>query len=247
MSLFVFVCTLFVTQAPDLQQDVIINQFKIIYGDKSFNWIPDIHHGDEKQWQENYLSLINKIETEYSINSQNIGLQHIQTGKNIEDGTKLQGIWNDFSGFIEIKVDEELKTKTDVNLSVKQEAAIQEYKKWFNDVLELPEYYDKFVNAGYKNLSFLDDEIDEDELINDIGIQNKVHRRRILKEIHKLVETRKLSTIPMGMNSKSDPTKQSTIVPAHLSQSDDEDNKEEKNNKEEEQEVKVLFFVFIFK
>ena len=85
------------------------------------------------------------------------------------------------------------ETKQENKLSAK-EKAIQEYRKWFNDVLILPQYYEKFIAAGYENLSYLDEHIDEDKLINDIGINEKPHRRKILQSINQLVELRNSAT-----------------------------------------------------
>ena len=68
-------------------------------------------------------------------------------------------------------------------------------KAWFNDFVKLPQYCDRFIQAGYKILDDIDSDIDEDPLMNDIGIENKPHRKTILNEIKKLVERRKLGQV----------------------------------------------------
>eukprot|EP01084_Bolivina_argentea_P210168 357824_1 len=52
------------------------NLFKIIYETQSFYWIPPKFDGDdEKQWNDNYNILINKIKKQYNMNQDDIQLQ----------------------------------------------------------------------------------------------------------------------------------------------------------------------------
>lgn len=78
--------------------------------------------------------------------------------------------------------------------SEQQSRAIQEYQVWFKQELGLPQYYKNFLKQGYEDLSFLDADIDENELMNDLKISKKPHRKKILNEIEKLVEKRKRVT-----------------------------------------------------
>ena len=63
-----------------------------------------------------------------------------------------------------------------------------ELKRWFNETLELPQYYDLFRNSGYENIKYLyqfDIENGNQDLM-DIGIKKKIHRRMILSEIKEI-------------------------------------------------------------
>ena len=64
------------------------------------------------------------------------------------------------------------------------------YKKWFDETLKLPQYYEKFIEEGYDDMSYLFefDLEDGDQELKNIGITKKPHRRRILKEIKKLID-----------------------------------------------------------
>ena len=81
------------------------------------------------------------------------------------------------------------------------------YKKWFDEILKLPQYYEKFIEEGYDDISYLyefDINNGEQEL-QEIGIKKKPHRRRILKEIEKLINAKK-SKAPHQSHHPSNPT-----------------------------------------
>ena len=65
----------------------------------------------------------------------------------------------------------------DKNLNEKEE----KIKSWLSDKVELPEYFDMFIENGLDDLDILQD-INEDELIS-IGISKLGHRKKILKYI----------------------------------------------------------------
>eukprot|EP01084_Bolivina_argentea_P184865 318833_1 len=180
------------------------NEFRVIYGNKSFNWTPDTsNQNDEKQWEDNYNTLINTIKNKYDIKSNVVQLQQANILCDIDDGEELMESWqelmddkdkniveiNVITNEIEIIDDEDEKNVEIQNISPQKNQMIQEYKAWFDDVLGLPQYYELFIHEGYENLNYLDDDIDEQELI-DIGINKKPHRTRLLKEIKKLVNKR---------------------------------------------------------
>ena len=62
-----------------------------------------------------------------------------------------------------------------------------ELRKWFDETLKLPQYYELFKKAGYEDMDYLyhfDFDNGDQELI-EIGIKKKVHRRMILSKIMK--------------------------------------------------------------
>ena len=63
-----------------------------------------------------------------------------------------------------------------------------EYKKWFDDKLKLPQYYELFKDEGYDDMSYLYQfDIDNgDRDLKEIGVKKQGHRRRILSQIQKL-------------------------------------------------------------
>eukprot|EP01084_Bolivina_argentea_P136696 240736_1 len=197
------------------KSNVDSNTFKLIYDNNSFEWKPaNVDNDDEKLWQENYNVLLSDIKAKYEVN--NIQLQQIDNLVDIEDAEELMEAWKELvsdeeNNVLEIKISGDLvPNEGDGDYTKQEEGAItdvaeekpfntelsqqklKEYKEWFHNILGLPEYYNQFVEAGYQDLSFFDEDIDEDELINDIGIRKKPHRKKILKEIKRLLQMRKL-------------------------------------------------------
>ena len=88
----------------------------------------------------------------------------------------------------------------------------EDYKKWFVKTLKLPQYYEKFIEEGYDDMSYLlEFDIDNgDQELKDIGITKKPHRRRILLEIKKLINAKISSRQPSKPSSiQQEETKQS--------------------------------------
>eukprot|EP01084_Bolivina_argentea_P156552 272855_1 len=69
------------------------------------------------------------------------------------------------------------------------------YQMWFNNVLQLPQYYQTFIDGGYMDLDYMDENIDEQELIYDLKICNKLHRQKILKAIEELIRKKDTENI----------------------------------------------------
>ena len=57
-------------------------------------WIPNYSDGgDEKQWSDNFETLLNQIKTEYSISTDDIELQQAHNKCDIGDGEDLMEVW----------------------------------------------------------------------------------------------------------------------------------------------------------
>ena len=76
------------------------------------------------------------------------------------------------------QIDEE-ETKSTNNLNESQSCVYT----WLNDVVQLPEYFQLFIDEGYDFMDSIMD-MNEDDL-RDIGIVKKGHRKRILKCLQK--------------------------------------------------------------
>ena len=64
----------------------------------------------------------------------------------------------------------------------------EELKYWLSNIVELPDYYDLFIQNGYETLELVK-EIEDKQKLRDIGIVYKGHQYVILAEIWKLKET----------------------------------------------------------
>merc|ERR1712129_270407 len=64
----------------------------------------------------------------------------------------------------------------------------QAMQQWFQQTLRLPQFFHIFVDSGYEDLTFFDEVISDNELI-EMGIKKKPHRKKIIKEINKLLAT----------------------------------------------------------
>eukprot|EP01083_Nonionella_stella_P142195 439481_1 len=70
-------------------------------------------------------------------------------------------------------------------MNKRQKKSQLEVQEWFNDVVQLPVYYDIFMQNGYEALHIIS-AIESVDDLNDIGITFKNHQRKIFKEIQKL-------------------------------------------------------------
>eukprot|EP01083_Nonionella_stella_P286934 976631_1 len=91
-------------------------------------------------------------------------------------------------------------------------------KSWFENVLKLPQYYELFMDEGYEDMSYFDESVTESDLLNDIGIKKKPHRRKILNEIKKLT----------GKTSKTKPKIEKPMEEKERKQTFDEDDSDTK-------------------
>ena len=67
----------------------------------------------------------------------------------------------------------------------KRERGTKELRIWLSDIVGLPQYFDVFINNGFEDLSFFNQDLKEEDLM-DVGIKLKGHRMKILSEIRKL-------------------------------------------------------------
>ena len=59
----------------------------------------------------------------------------------------------------------------------------QLFKTWMDMVVHLPQYFKLFVDAGYEDLTYIENmQLTEQDLIQ-IGIEKRGHRQKILQEI----------------------------------------------------------------
>eukprot|EP01084_Bolivina_argentea_P122908 217820_1 len=91
--------------------------------------------------------------------------------------TEVQQIANTNSQIVN-----ENKEETKYKLSLHK----QSMKQWFTETIRLPQYFELFISEGYEDLTYFDEDVIDDDLI-EIGIKKKPHRRKILKEIKKLI------------------------------------------------------------
>eukprot|EP01083_Nonionella_stella_P071397 191728_1 len=182
------------------------NQFKIMVdnGSSFFEWIPpNTQTEDEKEWQSNYDALVNEIATRYEFNQNDIELQQKQDCGAIDvEAEELNEIWQELvedddthvavlsSNVTSLKGDiarapSEPGQATSNSTDEKAKTISLPFQKWFDDTLQLPQYYSLFIDKGYKTFEYLSN-LDEEELMNHIGIKSKPHRSKILNEIQKL-------------------------------------------------------------
>merc|ERR1712107_103344 len=68
----------------------------------------------------------------------------------------------------------------------------QLFKTWMGMVVHLPQYFELFVDAGYEDLTYVENmQLTEQDLIQ-IGIDKKGHRQKILQEIRKMKPKKKV-------------------------------------------------------
>eukprot|EP01084_Bolivina_argentea_P275794 470439_1 len=77
----------------------------------------------------------------------------------------------------------------------------QNMKEWFTNTVRLPQYFELFIAAGYEDLTYFDEDVQDNDLI-EIGINKKPHRRKILKEIQKLILNPSNINININTNKK---------------------------------------------
>ena len=65
----------------------------------------------------------------------------------------------------------------------------KELKKWFYEDIKLPQYFKLFYENGYEDISYFDEHLVEDDLI-EVGVKKKGHRHKILSEIKKLIKNK---------------------------------------------------------
>eukprot|EP01083_Nonionella_stella_P225646 801990_1 len=61
-----------------------------------------------------------------------------------------------------------------------------EMKSWLENTVKLPQYYQLFIEAGYEDMSYLDETIEDRDLREDVGITVQSHRKTILHAIKSL-------------------------------------------------------------
>ena len=86
---------------------------------------------------------------------------------------------------IVIKKAESKEQKTEERKENKiEKKSIVLVKDWLTVTVDLPEYFDAFINEGYDDMITITETIEEQDLI-DIGIQKRGHRKKILLFIKK--------------------------------------------------------------
>eukprot|EP01083_Nonionella_stella_P225643 801985_1 len=188
------------------QESQNANQFKIMVDDGSsfFEWIPpNAETDDEKEWESNYDALLNDIAKRYNFDKNDIELQYHDDVAAIDmDADELNELWQELvedddthvavlsSNVTSLKGDiarapSEPGQATSNSTDEKAKTISLPFQKWFDDTLQLPQYYSLFIDKGYKTFEYLSN-LDEEELMNHIGIKSKPHRSKILNEIQKL-------------------------------------------------------------
>merc|ERR1712181_94068 len=77
----------------------------------------------------------------------------------------------------------------------------QLFKTWMDMVVHLPQYFALFVEAGYEDLSYIENmQLTEQDLVQ-IGIEKRGHRHKILNEIKKV--SGKQTRTPVSSNPPS--------------------------------------------
>merc|ERR1712129_635529 len=90
------------------------------------------------------------------------------------------------------------KVQKPKKLSAKQ----QLFKTWMGMVVHLPQYFELFVEAGYEDLTYVENmQLTEQDLIQ-IGIDKKGHRQKILQEIKKM-KPKKVVVVDNAVNNMS--------------------------------------------
>lgn len=74
-------------------------------------------------------------------------------------------------------------------------------KLWLENDVELPQYYDNFINYGYESLRFIK-EISTKEQLEDIGVVIKGHQTKLMAEIAKLSMMEDNHNQPEGVSGK---------------------------------------------
>ena len=72
-----------------------------------------------------------------------------------------------------------MKSESNNKQNSKQEAV----KKWLKDKVELPQYFDVFIENGFESLDIIK-EIQSEQDLNQMGIDKLGHKRKIMKEIN---------------------------------------------------------------
>merc|ERR1712129_625039 len=89
------------------------------------------------------------------------------------------------------------KVQRPKKLSAKQ----QLFKTWMGMVVHLPQYFELFVEAGYEDLTYVENmQLTEQDLIQ-IGIDKKGHRQKILQEIKKMKPKKNIVAVDNAVNS----------------------------------------------
>ena len=65
-----------------------------------------------------------------------------------------------------------------------QNTNIDNIEKWLKD-MQMERYFSIFIENGYDKFHLICEYLDEDEL-KDIGVNKRIHRKKILSETHKL-------------------------------------------------------------
>ena len=65
----------------------------------------------------------------------------------------------------------------------------QLFKTWLEMVVHLPQYFELFVDAGYEDLSYLENMKLTEQDLTQIGIEKPGHRLKILHEIRTMKQT----------------------------------------------------------
>merc|ERR1712013_5010 len=81
---------------------------------------------------------------------------------------------------------DEKKEEKEKEKTVVVSAKGQLFKTWMDMVVHLPQYFSLFVDAGYEDLSYIENmQLTEQDLVQ-IGIEKRGHRHKILTEIKKM-------------------------------------------------------------
>eukprot|EP01083_Nonionella_stella_P071396 191727_1 len=192
----------------ETEQGKNVNQFKIMVdNDSSFmEWIPpNTETDDEKEWESNWDALLNDLAKRYNFDKNDIELQYHDDVAAIDmDADELNELWQelveDDSSFVTVLSSNVTSSNGDIAPDVPIEPGkvvnnatnvnntsnkTMQFKRWFDDTLQLPQYCSLFIDKGYVNVEYITD-LDEEELMNHIGIKSKPHRRKILQAIQTL-------------------------------------------------------------
>merc|ERR1712113_529864 len=75
----------------------------------------------------------------------------------------------------------------------------QLFKTWLEMVVHLPQYFELFVNAGYEDLSYLENMKLTEHDLKQIGIEKPGHRQKILLEIQNMKQSAGNMAVGGGM------------------------------------------------
>eukprot|EP01083_Nonionella_stella_P119978 359054_1 len=167
-------------------------------------YVITVHFGDQQfdypltsnpeDWDEViYQDLVQTIRTKFNLQSEfalfeDFGGSHVDI-EAMDDISESFDAINSTKGikvlhlFVETEPENTNRFKID---ATKDES--DEMKLWFDKTVKLPQYYQLFIEAGYEDMSYLDETIEDRDLMEDVGITVQSHRETILNAIKSLLQ-----------------------------------------------------------